>query len=261
MDLFVFHRDLPMDKATLDGGVKGVVLDFEKRGKTERQNGFDTQINDHRWNELREVKQDLQCYVICRINGTSDHTKDEVAKTLDFGADEILIPMVRQTSEVISILKMARDKARVSAMIETTDAINISHQLDQLQLARVYVGLNDLRICRGSNSIFTAMADGTLESIREKIKQTPFGFGGLTIPGFGAPLPVELFLNEMTRMACQFTFLRRSFFRDTAGKNVQLALRSMFSAIQVSMNSSQTNIHLNQTKLRNQLDRIVASST
>lgn len=259
LDLFVFHRATRLDAASLEGGAKGIVVDFETHGKADRQQGFDTQINDHDWHDLRDVKEDLNAYVICRINGTNDNTEAEVMQALHLGADEILIPMIRKLSEVTTILHLVKEKAHVSVMIETLEAINITRQLDQLPLARVYVGLNDLRICRGSDSIFSAIEDGTVESIREMIKYTPFGFGGLTTPGFGTPLPVEHFLHEMTRLDCQFTFLRRSFFQDTAKKNIQEELFKISEAIQLSMNRDEESIKQGKLELTGQLDHILNS--
>lgn len=257
LDLFVFHRDTDLDAASLEGGAKGIVIDFETSGKADRQQGFDTQINQHNWQDLGDIKQNLQAYVICRINGINDQTESEVVKAIELGADEILIPMVRTVNEVTSILDLVKEKAQVSVMIETNEAVNITRQLDQLPLARAYVGLNDLRICRGSKSIFTAIADGTVESIRGMVKHTAFGFGGLTIPGCGTPLPVELFLHEMTRLDCQFTFLRRSFFQDTAGKNIQNELHNISSAIQSSINRNKQSTQQGKMDLKAQLDLIL----
>lgn len=257
LDLFVFHRDTDLDSESLEGGAKGIVVDFETRGKVNRQQGFDTQINDHNWQDLHDIKQELQAYVICRIDGINDHTETEVLRAIELGADEILIPMVRKLNEVTTMLDLVKEKAQVSVMIETMEAVNITRQLDQLPLARAYVGLNDLRICRGSESIFSAIADGTVESIREMIKYTPFGFGGLTIPGYGTPLPVEHFLHEMTRLDCQFTFLRRSFFQDTADKKIQDGLRNISSAIQSSMGRDKESTKHGKLELNNQLDRIL----
>ena len=258
-DLFVFHRDPGFDAACLEGGASGIVVDFETHGKAHRQAGFDTQINGHDWQDLRDIKQQLQAYVICRINGINDHTESEVRQALALGADEILIPMVRKLEEVTTILDFVKEEARVSVMIETMEAVAITRQLDRLPLARAYVGLNDLRICRGSESIFTAMADGTLESIREMIKSVPFGFGGLTLPGCGAPLPVECFLDEMTRLDCRFAFLRRAFFQATSGKNVRDELPRISAAVRASLSRDQDSIKQGKRLLTEYLDRILTT--
>src|SRR5205823_7797724 len=90
----------------------------------------------------------------------------------------------------------------------------------RLPLSRVYVGLNDLAIDRGAPSIFTAVADGTVERLRGHFR-APFGFGGLTLPDRGSPIPCRLLIAEMARLDCAFSFLRRSFIRDTAGHKMQ----------------------------------------
>ena len=257
MDLFVFHRNRSLDLASIEGGAKGIVIDLETRGKAHRQKGFDTQINEHGWQDIAEVKQDKKTYVICRLNGINEQTALEVNRALDLGVDELLIPMVRKMSEVSDVLKLAENRAHVSVMIETLEAIEISRQLDQLPLARVYVGLNDLSICRQSHSIFSALADGTVESIRGKFRKIPFGFGGLTIPGYGSPLPVEHFLGEMTRLECAFTFLRRSFFRDTANRNLKDELPIISSAVRSSVDRDTHAIKQGQLDLAVQLQSIL----
>jgi hypothetical protein len=258
-DLFVFHRNPALNAAALQGGASGIVVDFETRGKVERQSGFDTEINDHDWRDIREIRQHSDAYIICRINSINHGTDAEVNQAIELGVNEILIPMVRNLDEVTNVLELVDERVQVSAMIETMEAVKIARQLDQLPIARIYIGLNDLSICRGSDSIFSAVADGTVESIREKIQHTPFGFGGLTIPGYGAPLPVELFLHEMTRLNCQFTFLRRSFFRDTANRSIQDELPKILSAIRSSMSRNDESIRRDKSALGERLVHILSS--
>ena len=203
------------------------------------------------------MKQDLGAYAICRINRFNHQSETEVIKALQLGADEILLPMVRTVEEVTSVLELVKDKARLGVMIETDEAVEIAGQLDQLPLARVYVGLNDLRVCRGNDSIFSAMADGTVEKIRENVKQVQFGFGGLTVPGSGAPLPVEHFAHEMTRLDCQFTFLRRSFFKDTSNRCLDEAISAISGFVASSFNRDRETIRDDQLKLAVQFDRIL----
>ncbi|MGW8178491.1 MAG: hypothetical protein ACWGQW_06970, partial [bacterium] len=72
---------------------------------------------------------------------------------------------------------------------------------------------------RKSPSIFDAVADGTVERVRAHF-EIPFGFGGLTLPDCGAPIPCRLLIAEMARLDSNFSFLRRSFHRDIRGKRM-----------------------------------------
>ena len=94
----------------------------------------------------------------------------------------------------------------------------------------MYVGLNDLAIERRSASIFEAITDGTVDRLRE-IFSVPFGFGGLTLPDRGHPVPCRLLINEMVRLNCHFSFLRRSFHRDIRGRPVSEGLRLIREAL------------------------------
>jgi hypothetical protein len=82
----------------------------------------------------------------------------------------------------------------------------------------VYVGLNDLRIDRGSDELFRPLIDGAVDAVRAEVAQ-PFGVGGLTLPGCGAPVPSDLLAAELVRLGADFTFLRRSFTADMAGRD------------------------------------------
>jgi len=102
--------------------------------------------------------------------------------------------------------------------VETSDALAIAGDLGRLPISRVYVGLNDLSIDRRTKSIFTALADGTIDRIRQHFAM-PFGLGGATLPERGHPVPNRLLTGEIARLDCSYTFLRRSFLADTGGRN------------------------------------------
>ena len=74
----------------------------------------------------------------------------------------------------------------------------------------------DLAIERRTPDIFTAIADGTLDRVAAAFADVPFGFGGLTLPGLGAPVPTAELAATMVRVDAAFTFLRRSFLADAA---------------------------------------------
>jgi hypothetical protein len=103
--------------------------------------------------------------------------------------------------------------------------------LGKLPLSRVYVGLNDLAIDRKKRFIFSALADGTVDYIRQYIK-VPFGFAGLTLPDCGYPIPANLLYSEMARLLCSFAFLRRSFLRDIRGKNLAIEIPHIWVVVQ-----------------------------
>jgi hypothetical protein len=214
LQLFLFSTDTDMIRSSVAGGVAGIVVDWERIGKWNRQSSADTQISHDTFEDLVRVREATSLPVICRIDNHAPAFGEQVRTALSGGANEILLPMVRSVNEVETILDLVAGRAGVGILIETTEAVTLVESLARLRLSRVYLGLNDLAITRGAASIFSAVLDGTVEHVRRQVG-VPFGFGGLTLPDRGAPIPCRLLLGEMARLRCDFSFLRRSFHRDT----------------------------------------------
>jgi hypothetical protein len=219
-DLCLFSVDPNMIAGATAGGVSTVVVDWESIGKRTRQQGADTEINSHTPEDLARVRRSTNARVLCRINNSPGALFNEIEKALSGGADEILVPMVRTALEVELVLDQVAGRCDVGILIETTSAAARAQDFAKLPLSRIYVGLNDLAIERRTPNLFTALIDGTVESIRSKCGSVPFGFGGLTLPEGGSPIPCRLLMNEMVRLDCSFSFLRRSFHHDIRGRNV-----------------------------------------
>jgi hypothetical protein len=99
-----------------------------------------------------------------------------------------------------------------------------------LPISRVFIGLNDLAIERGSASLFSALVDGTVDRVRAAF-EVPVGVAGLTVPDAGDPLPCRLMLGELARLRCGYTFLRRSFRRDILGRDLHVELPRIHAAL------------------------------
>lgn len=212
-------------------GVDGIIVDWEHIGKATRQDGADTQVNRDTVDDLRRVRASTDGLVICRINSCGSTTATEVEESIDAGADELLLPMVRTTDEVQTVLDYVGGRCGVGILIETVEAVKLAEDLARLPLSRVYVGLNDLAIERRTQNIFNALIDGTVERIRRHF-DVPFGFGGLTLPDHGYPIPCRLLIGEMARLKCDFGFLRRSFHRDIQGRSLALEIPRISKALQ-----------------------------
>jgi HpcH/HpaI aldolase/citrate lyase family len=222
--LWLFSTDAVVVDHALAAGIDGLVVDWERRGKDRRQASADTQIGTDTADDLRRLRATTAAPILCRINGVSETTAEEVNLAIDGGASEILVPMVRSPVEIDVVLELAAGRCGVGILIETTSAVEQASVLLSRPLSRVYVGLNDLAIERGAASIFEAVTDGTVERIR-RMCPVPFGFGGLTLPDRGRPVPCHLLMGEMARLACQFSFLRRSFLRDVPTTSLEDGVR------------------------------------
>ena len=230
-ELCLFHSNLQHTLSAVQAGIPSIVIDWECKGKQLRQQNYDTQINAHTLTDLDHVRQSTDAHLICRINQIGSHTPSEVERAIRVGADEILVPMIRTPDEVELVLKIADQKVPIGILIETIDAVDCAKSLSRFPLSRVYVGLNDLAIERKSRNLFLPITDGTIDSLRPYFS-CPFGFAGLTLPDLGHPIPCSLIIAELLRLEASFSFLRRSFFKDTTGKNLNLAVENLKAALQ-----------------------------
>ena len=235
-------------QSAVAAGVDEVIVDWEHVGKAERQRTADTEINQDTLTDLRGVRACTNARVICRINQFSPGTRQEVEHAIAAGADEILLPMVRSVEDVQAVIDQAGARCGIGILIETNEAVQLVERLALLPLSRAYVGLNDLAIERHQLNIFGSLLDGTLDFIRQPFR-VPFGFGGLTLPDSGFPIPCRLLIGEMARLNCSFSFLRRSFYRDIQGRDLKVEIPALLNAIQKARERSQHEINRDRTDL------------
>ena len=223
-ELLLFSNNVPFVKAAATAGLDGVIIDREYIGKSHRQQDLDTQINQHTFDDLTRIQQATDLKVFCRINNIPEIRTKEAKQAVQYGANEIFLPMVRNIDEIYELLEILDGQAGLGILIETDAAIAIAKEVAQLPLSYVYVGLNDLALERSMSNIFENVYNGTVESIREYFHNIPFGFGGLTVPPYGNPIPTILLMGEMMRLDCNFVFLRQSFLRDVSHDYLQDAI-------------------------------------
>jgi hypothetical protein len=239
--LLLFSTSPKFITKSISGGVEGIVVDWEKIGKKKRQAFVDTQINRDTLEDLRRVRASTQAHVICRINRFGESTRHEIEQALSAGADELLLPMVSTVAEVEEVLELVGERCSLGILVETLSAIRTIEQLSRLPLSKIYVGLMDLAIERQTTNIFLALADGTVETIRKSVT-CQFGFGGLTLPDRGHPIPCRLLIGEMDRLRCDFSFLRRSFHRDIHGRDPEIEIPRLQEALQQAKSRSKDEV-------------------
>jgi hypothetical protein len=97
-----------------------------------------------------------------------------------------------------------------------------------MDLARVYIGLNDLHIDLKLDNLFEPLADGTVQRFRESYAGR-FGVAGFTHPARGRPISCRLLLAEMARLGCSFAVARRSFRADVPAPEIAEAISAVRS--------------------------------
>ncbi len=247
--LILFSANPRFAQKAIFSGVDAILVDWESLGKRERQVGADTEINAHTPQELALIRKAVSSPIICRLNNHPQKTVQEIEQAIFSGANELLLPMVRSVSEVERCLQQVAGRARVGILIETLDAIRVAPELAALPLSRVFIGLNDLAIECSSKNIFSPIVDGTIEKLRSSFN-IPFGFGGLTLPECGHPIPCELLAKEMVRLGCHFSFLRRSFHRDMKRRKLSFEIPRMKKWMQQLRNRSRLEIESDSQTLK-----------
>jgi len=255
-DLFLFSTDPKTIGPAAAAGVAGFVVDWEWIGKEDRQTSADTEVNRDTLEDLRRARAATTARLLCRLNPVGGTTAREIEEAIAAGADEILLPMVRTPEEVETVLSRVRGRCGVGILVETADAARQARELGRLPLSRVYVGLNDLAIERGSSHIFAPLSDGLLDRIRDAFV-VPFGFGGLTLPERGHPLPCRLLIAEMARLRADFSFLRRSFRRDMTGRDPAVEVPRLAAALDAARRRTPAQVEAGRTEL---LEAIAAGS-
>ena len=135
--------------------------------------------------------------------------------------------MVRCAADVERIVRVVDGRSQVGILVETVEALRCVRDLAAMPLDRVYFGLNDFAISRGGGNSFRAVLDGSVERAREAFADIPFGFGGITAVDAGSPVPCTRLIEEMARLRCAFSFLRRSFRRDVARLGQDVLIRGV----------------------------------
>jgi hypothetical protein len=220
LDLVLFASVGPSAARARAAGLGSCIVDLEWQDKSRRQAGADTEINRDRPEDLEALRAAGISERLCRVDGPGRWTPHQIEAVLAAGATEILLPMVRDAADVRALLEAVDGRAKCGILVETPEAVARARELARLELDSVYVGLNDLAIGRGSSHLFVALLDGTVDRLRGAFAGRRFGVAAATTVDGGRPVPSRLLLGELARLDCGFTFLRRSFRRDLAGRDL-----------------------------------------
>lgn len=201
-------------------GVDRIFIDMEYIGKDLRQGGMDTVQNHHTIHDVANIRKYLNnSKLLVRVNpihnATSDYesTEDEINRTIDAGADIIMLPMYKTISEVERFLKAIDGRARTLLLCETPEACQIMDDVLKIkEVNEIHIGLNDLHLALKKKFMFQLLADGTVDFLANKIKKSGkvFGFGGIARLGYGI-LPAERIIIEHYRLCSNMAILSRSF--------------------------------------------------
>src|SRR2546426_997645 len=140
-ELVLVSADIDLIIPSVLAGVNTILIDWERHGKKDRQQGYDTLISENTLEDLKQVRQATKAPLICRLNSLSTDSAQEVEAAIAWGADELLFPMVRSIQEVDQLLYLVNNRVNVGIMLETVDICHVARDLGTYPLSRVFVGL------------------------------------------------------------------------------------------------------------------------
>lgn len=210
-------------------GVDWIFIDMEWIGKDVRQGGLDTVQNHHTFEDVRTIKNAVsKAKVLTRINpihqGVKDYpdSKEEIEKTIEAGADILMLPFFKTVAEVeafVSEVKACRLKVKgaehvkTCLLVETPEAAELLEQIVEVPgIDMIHFGLNDMHLALGMKFMFQLLTDGSVDKWAEivKAKGIPFGFGGLASLNGGA-VPGSMILKEHYRLGSSMVIVSRAF--------------------------------------------------
>ncbi|MDD7317454.1 MAG: aldolase/citrate lyase family protein [Prevotella sp.] len=195
-------------------GVDRIFIDLETRGKEQRQGHIDSVKSHHALQDIDKVKERLgRSQLLVRCNPLYDGSREEIAEIISRGADIVMLPMWRTSDEAFRFIEYVRGKARVMLLLETRDAEKIIGEVvDEGGVDEVYVGLNDLHLDYGQTFLFEPLANGTIDSIAERLNSRNmfFGFGGIAALD-GGLISGRNIITEHYRLHSQMAILSRAF--------------------------------------------------
>lgn len=211
-------------------GVDRVWIDLEQLHKEERQKGLNTVKSKHSLEDIRRIKPVLQSAELqVRINPIHESTKTEIDTAIDYGADVLMLPYFKTAEEVNTFLRIVNGRVKTILLVETKEAVECLDELLKTTADEIHIGLNDLHLSLKMDFMFEPLANGMLDSICAKIRQSgkPYGFGGIAKLGEGM-LPAEYVVAEHYRLKSSAAILSRSFY-DTVDASDYEAIEYFFS--------------------------------
>lgn len=230
LELLLFTTDVAFAQRAQRAGVDGFLVDWETRGKTERQSGRDMEINADTVEDLARLTAAVEAPVTVRINGLGPHSRAEVDLAIINGASRLMLPMARTVDEVAHFLDLVDGRARTIVQIETQELVEVVDGLGRLSWDAAYIGLHDLMLSRAASSMWQAVLDGTVEQIFRELQGRRVGFAGATVVGGGHPIRFTQILQELARLGAQITFLRRSFRREIQDRDLATEIAAIRAA-------------------------------
>ena len=116
-------------------------------------------------------------------------------------------------------------------------------------------------LAKQKNSIWDAVADGTVEEICNTLHGRKYGFGGVTILNGGRPIPFNMILSEMVTLECSMGILRRSFKAEISDRNMVQEIKLIRQCIKSYQMRGQQSIIIDHKQLIDTINKNIKNGT
>ena len=207
-----------------------IMVDLERLHKNERQPEPGSWISDHTCDTISLVKDRIrQSKCLVRIDPFGPHSKDQVHRVLDAGADAIMLPMFKSRDEVEGFLSVLSGQASAVLLAETAEAVkdlSIYSNLGE-KIEWIHVGLNDLSRSLGLSHMLCSLASEPFARFVNVIKSTHrFGVGGVGSLDAGLIAGRQL-LDYYSFLGSEYVILSRSFDHDIPPDKIKTQINSL----------------------------------
>ena len=222
LDLFLFTVDPIFGRTTLSAGISAFVVDWEQKGKTQRQVGFDTEINtDYRQRHpnhgvATRISSRLQNQLDGEPNSRGSRQRYRSRRNGSHVADGRDPPGSRTLHGMCRRQGFGRHPGGNGRRLQSCERVCFPGRRPGICGTE-----RSVHQAGGRNNIFEPFIDGAVDRLREIFHSIPFGVGGLTVVDKGAPVPCLRLMEEYARIEIDFTFLRRSFKKDIVGRDMR----------------------------------------
>ena len=186
-----------------DCGIDRIFIDLEVLGKEERQKNHNLPINSHSYADVTNVKKVVKkADVMVRINPPNKDTPDEVSKSIDAGADCIMLPYFNRVDEVENFLKAVNGRCKTNLLLETATAVARAESILSLPIDEVHFGLNDLKLTFNLDFLYESVSGGIVDFLCQVAAKNnlSYGFGGVGSITKNSDVAPEMFVKEHARL-------------------------------------------------------------
>lgn len=227
LKLMLVTSDIETIKIAQEAGVDRIFLDLEYINKNERQKGRNTLISNNKIEDVSKLRGIInKSEFLVRVNPIHPESETEINRVIEDGADIVMLPMVMDSDDVETFVKLVNKRAKVCLLLETAQSlVRLDDILEVEGIDEIHIGLNDLHISLGLDFMFETLTGGVIEYMINKIKLKgiPYGFGGIAKIGEGV-VPTEHILGEHYRLGSSMVILSRTFRNEVGNLNKEVNL-------------------------------------